>query len=164
MIPDLVITRLLSKREETERNNKKSKVNFNSGIKAVSSTPIYDIENVAQTFEELKNVKFGIVGSDPKNVSKEDTESSTIFEVLTQAISSHDHQLLTKCLNFNVSAVSLTKTVTKLPLFQTLPFLDLLTAMLIKSPGRSNTLIPWIKAILLIHSSYLLTVFFMILI
>ena len=75
---------------------------------------------------------------------------------MIQALQSGDHQLLASCLS--VSEVDIIhKTIERVPNEYIVTFLNSLIMKIQHSPSRSLKLIPWIQAIIVIHTPYLMT-------
>jgi U3 small nucleolar RNA-associated protein 5 len=82
--------------------------------------------------------------------------ANSLYTMLTQAIHSNDVQFLERCLNVD-SKVVIHTTVRRLTPQQVVPLLDLLLNRMRTKFTRTTQLMEWIRAILLSHSSYLMT-------
>ncbi|KAG0044400.1 Small subunit (SSU) processome component [Linnemannia elongata] len=77
--------------------------------------------------------------------------------MLIQALHSNDLQLLEACLTYNNVDV-IRNTVRRLPTAYVIPFLTQVIHKFQQKPSRGEALLEWIKAVLLIHTAYLMTV------
>ncbi|KAK8814339.1 hypothetical protein WA158_008201 [Blastocystis sp. Blastoise] len=77
--------------------------------------------------------------------------------ILVQSIQTEDSDLLESVLNCRDQDV-IDDTISRLPVANVFPLLELLVERLEKNPRRANILLIWIKTILLKHSSYLMSV------
>ncbi|KAI9204449.1 WD40-repeat-containing domain protein [Polychytrium aggregatum] len=83
--------------------------------------------------------------------------ASSLHHMLTQAVHSGDKQLLERCLEIKNPDIILA-TVRRLPTAQIVPFLEQLVDKLQKRPNRATVLIEWVRAVILVHAAYLMTV------
>ncbi|KAF9581097.1 WD repeat-containing protein 43 [Lunasporangiospora selenospora] len=93
-----------------------------------------------------------------KKTSKYSTpKANSLQQMLIQALHSNDKQLLEACLQFsNVEIIR--NTVRRLPTAYVVPFLTQVIDRFHKRPNRGELLLEWIKAVLLMHTAYLMTV------
>ncbi|KAI9275437.1 WD40-repeat-containing domain protein [Phascolomyces articulosus] len=93
-----------------------------------------------------------------KKSNKPTTPSAgSLQQVLLQALHSGDKALLEACLTQEKPEVVHT-TIQRLPTAYVIPLMLQLIAKFQNSPGRGTGLLVWIKAVLLIHTTYLMTV------
>jgi U3 small nucleolar RNA-associated protein 5 len=84
-------------------------------------------------------------------------KANSLQQVLVQALQSNDSHLLMGCLSYgNYQLVH--NTVRRLPARLIIPLLDVLIEKFQTTPLRANHYSIWIKAVLLHHTSYLITV------
>jgi U3 small nucleolar RNA-associated protein 5 len=83
--------------------------------------------------------------------------AGSLAHMLAQALHSNDKSLLEDCLN-NTNEGTVRNTVMRLPPTLAVRFLTDVVGRLEAKPSRGVTLMVWIRAVLLIHSSYLMTV------
>lgn len=83
--------------------------------------------------------------------------AGSLAHMLAQALHSNDKALLEECLN-NTNEGVVRNTVMRLPPTLAVRFLTDVVGRLEAKPSRGVTLMVWIRAVLLIHSSYLMTV------
>ncbi|KAG0039763.1 WD repeat-containing protein 43 [Gryganskiella cystojenkinii] len=84
-------------------------------------------------------------------------KANSLQQMLIQALHSNDLQLLEACLTFNNVEV-IRNTVRRLPTAYVIPFLTQVIHKFQQKPNRGEALLEWIKAVLLIHTAYLMTV------
>jgi len=84
-------------------------------------------------------------------------KANSLQQMLIQALHSNDLQLLEACLTFNNVEV-IRNTVRRLPTTYVVPFLTQVIHKFQQKPNRGEALLEWIKAVLLIHTAYLMTV------
>jgi len=84
-------------------------------------------------------------------------QAGSLAHMLAQALHSNDQQLFEDCLNTTDAAV-VRNTITRLPAPLAVRFLIDIVARLEAKPSRGVQLLVWIRAVLLIHSSSLMTV------
>jgi U3 small nucleolar RNA-associated protein 5 len=94
--------------------------------------------------------------SPPPKSQRSKPNANSLYTMLTQAIHSNDEQFLERCLNVDSNLVIHT-TVRRLTPDQVVPLLDLLLNRMRTKFTRTTQLMEWIRAILLSHSSYLMT-------
>lgn len=83
--------------------------------------------------------------------------AGSLQQVLVQALHSNDKKLLETCLR-NSAPETIHTTVQRLPTAYVIPLLTKLIEKFEEKPGRAPVLLEWIKAVLLIHTAYLMTV------
>lgn len=83
--------------------------------------------------------------------------ASSLQQMLVQALHSNDSQLLEACLTHNNPEI-IRNTVRRLPTTWVIPFLQQIVDKFQEKPNRGKVLLEWIKAVLLIHTAYLMTV------
>lgn len=83
--------------------------------------------------------------------------AGSLAHMLAQALHSNDNALLEECLN-NTNEAVVRNTVSRLPPQLAVQFLIDVVHKLEARPSRGVMLMSWIRAVLLIHSSYLMTV------
>ncbi|KAI1307384.1 WD repeat-containing protein 43 [Mortierella claussenii] len=84
-------------------------------------------------------------------------KANSLQQMLIQALHSNDLQLLEACLTFNNVEV-IRNTIRRLPTAYVVPFLTQVIHKFQQKPNRGEALLEWIKAVLLIHTAYLMTV------
>ncbi|KAG0004549.1 WD repeat-containing protein 43 [Entomortierella chlamydospora] len=84
-------------------------------------------------------------------------KANSLQQMLIQALHSNDLQLLEACLTFNNVEV-IRNTVRRLPTAYVVPFLTQVIHKFQQKPNRGEALLEWIKAVLLIHTAYMMTV------
>lgn len=84
-------------------------------------------------------------------------KADSLVTVLSQALKSGDEDLLEQCLGVHDAHV-ISNTVQLLSAPLTLPLVDTLVRKLEKRPNRAATLCPWVRFLLLHHTSYLVSV------
>ncbi|KAI8391193.1 WD40-repeat-containing domain protein [Radiomyces spectabilis] len=82
--------------------------------------------------------------------------AGSLQQALVQALHSNDRQLLEACLGHKKEVVY--STVQRLPANYVIPLLKQLIARFEEKPIRAPTLLMWIQAVLLLHTTYLMTV------
>eukprot|EP00051_Salpingoeca_urceolata_P007217 m.95635 g.95635 ORF g.95635 m.95635 type:complete len:659 (-) comp15161_c0_seq2:224-2200(-) len=83
--------------------------------------------------------------------------AGSLAQMLVQALHSNDNALLEECLsNSNVTTVQ--STVARLPKEYVVRFLSGMVSKVQAKPARGLTLLVWIRAVLVVHTSYLMTV------
>ncbi|KAK9760862.1 Small subunit (SSU) processome component [Basidiobolus ranarum] len=83
--------------------------------------------------------------------------SSSIVSVLVKALHSNNIKLLETSLAEVSPEVALTS-VQRLPSTYVVPFLDTLVSQFQLAPNRNSVNLRWIKAVLLVHNSFLMTI------
>lgn len=83
-------------------------------------------------------------------------KADSLATVLSQALKSGDEDLLEQCLGVHDTHV-ISNTVQLLSAPLTLPLIDTLVRKLEKRPNRAATLCPWVRFLLLHHTSYLVS-------
>ncbi|KAK9763423.1 Small subunit (SSU) processome component [Basidiobolus ranarum] len=84
-------------------------------------------------------------------------KANSLVHILVQALHSNDIQLLEGCLN-NTNAEIINNTVKRLPPTYIIPFLAQVIPRFQAKPNRGSALLRWIKAVLIYHAAYLMTV------
>ncbi|KAF9087328.1 WD repeat-containing protein 43 [Mortierella sp. GBA35] len=84
-------------------------------------------------------------------------KANSLQQMLIQALHSNDLQMLEACLTFNNVEV-IRNTIRRLPTAYVIPFLTQVIHKFQQKPSRGEALLEWIKAVLLIHTAYLMTV------
>eukprot|EP00123_Amoebidium_parasiticum_P011451 comp20721_c0_seq1/m.27070 comp20721_c0_seq1/g.27070 ORF comp20721_c0_seq1/g.27070 comp20721_c0_seq1/m.27070 type:complete len:606 (-) comp20721_c0_seq1:170-1987(-) len=84
-------------------------------------------------------------------------KADSLARLLIQALHSGDNQLLEECLSNSTEAV-IKNTVKRLPAPHVIPFLQRLIEKFQARPNRGLQLVPWMKATILSHTNYLVTV------
>ena len=100
-------------------------------------------QHVTRTSSKQKNH-----GNTPK--------AGSLQSAIEQAIHSDDPALLESCLDINVET-TIRSTCQRLSIPYIVPFLLSLIKRFEANPNRAGALIPWIRALLLFHGSYLMT-------
>jgi Dip2/Utp12 Family len=146
VLPSLVLTRVLDDEPVAVKSKK------TTTAKLINSEPTFKPETEMTMEEKVKKLEVG----DGKTQSKAMT-STSLHRILSQALASSDVELFEKSIAVTDAKI-INATVSKLSTPQILPLLDALTTRLVKKPARANLLVVWIKAALLHHQSYLLSV------
>jgi len=112
--------------------------------------------------EKLQDLAVEDTASKKKSTKQSKNKYSTpkansLQQMLIQALHSNDLQLLEACLTFNNVEV-IRNTVRRLPTAYVIPFLTQVIHKFQQKPNRGEALLEWIKAVLLIHTAYLMTV------
>ncbi|KUF76408.1 WD repeat-containing protein 43 [Phytophthora nicotianae] len=81
-------------------------------------------------------------------------DASSLASVLEQALQARDNALLEYCLRTRDIKV-VTKTVARVPASRVLALLEVIVRKLERSPNRFARLCPWLRAVLLHHTAYL---------
>lgn len=121
---------------------------------------VVDDEINELTMEE-KLMKLGILEEEKEQKPRESTVASapvadSLIVPLTQALRSGDNFLLEKCLSVTNMKV-IKKSVFSMNPGDALDFLRDLVYKLKSSPGRAMSILPWIRAVLLHHASYIMS-------
>ncbi|KAI9099254.1 WD40-repeat-containing domain protein [Phlyctochytrium arcticum] len=82
--------------------------------------------------------------------------ANSLHQMLSQAIHTNDVQLLEQALQIHDSDI-ITTTIRRLPPSHVVPLLDQLMVRLQRRPNRARQLVEWVRAVLLVHSSYLMS-------
>lgn len=85
-------------------------------------------------------------------------DANSLHVLLVQAIHSSDKALLESCLQHSTSFATIRTTVQKVPTNYVIPLMNSLMDKFHKKPTRGSHLLEWIKAIVTIHSGYLMTI------
>ncbi|KAK3830055.1 MAG: WD40-repeat-containing domain protein [Linnemannia gamsii] len=105
--------------------------------------------------EKLKDLTVERTGRKAKHYPT--PKANSLQQMLIQALHSNDLQLLEACLTYsNVEVIR--NTVRRLPAAYVIPFLTQVIHKFQQKPSRGEALLEWIKAVLLIHTAYLMTV------
>jgi U3 small nucleolar RNA-associated protein 5 len=86
---------------------------------------------------------------------KDKPDASSLSSVLEQALQSKDNAMLEYVLRTRDAKV-IGRTIQRVPSVKVLSLLEILVVKFEKSPGRCARLCPWLRAILLHHTAYLL--------
>ncbi|KNC86897.1 hypothetical protein SARC_00992 [Sphaeroforma arctica JP610] len=85
------------------------------------------------------------------------TKADSLAKLLAQALHSNDLSLLEECIS-NTNEHVVRNTVQHLPTPYVIPFLEAIVAKFQAKPVRGAQLVPWIKTVMVVHTSYLMTV------
>lgn len=111
--------------------------------------------------EKLQEMHVEENGSQPSTKRKTDKglvpSAGSLQTVLTQALHANDRALLEACLEHNKPEVIQT-TVQRVPTAYIIPLLNELIARFQESPNRASRLMVWIRIVLMVHTTYLMTV------
>ncbi|KAI8897474.1 WD40-repeat-containing domain protein [Globomyces pollinis-pini] len=158
--PATVLTRLVleqSKKQKKKRTSEKvpmqvlGSIDFGENSKKSEVTE----ETIAEEPTIEDQVK-ALVVEDHVKENKESTNIS-LNQMLSQAISSGDKQLLERVLS-NSDPKIINATIRRINPTLVVPLLDALVVRLQKRPNRAAQLVEWIRACLLNHSGYLLSI------
>jgi U3 small nucleolar RNA-associated protein 5 len=127
-----------------------------------ATTETQDDSNAEPSIEQrLKDMGVGENTTSKARKSKKKTiatpAAGSLQNVLVQALHSHDKQLLEACLEHTKLDV-IHGTIKRLPTQYLIPLLTELISKFQEKPGRASSLLDWIKAVLTIHTAYLMTV------
>lgn len=89
-------------------------------------------------------------------VGKGKPDASSLSSVLEQALQTKDNAMLEYCLRTHDAKI-INNTIKRVSSVKVLQLLDVLVIKFEKSPARCSRLCPWIRAILLHHTAYLMT-------
>lgn len=107
--------------------------------------------------EKLQDLTVERTGKKAKQNKYSTPKANSLQQMLIQALHSNDLQLLEACLTYNNVDV-IRNTVRRLPTAYVIPFLTQVIHKFQQKPSRGEALLEWIKAVLLIHTAYLMTV------
>ncbi|KAI8905570.1 hypothetical protein EDD86DRAFT_211814 [Gorgonomyces haynaldii] len=148
----LLESQLITRETDENQLGTKSKKNAQK-VKIVQSTEVQIEDQEPPTLEEkVRQLQMG----DGKVQSKQTTQIS-LQQLLGQAIHSGDVELFNRALMVSDRKM-VYATVKRLSPTQVVPLLDQLVVRLQRRPTRGPQLIEWIRACLLHHSTFLLTV------
>jgi len=111
------------------------------------------LEQIAARQRSVKIVEEEGTGKDIVNAPSADS----VGVLLLQALQSGDSQLLDTCLTVDDVNV-IHKTIERLPSEYVLPFLNTVIQKFQSRPYMAATLIPWIQSIIMIHTSFLMSI------
>eukprot|EP01095_Lingulamoeba_sp_RSL-Kostka_P000218 TRINITY_DN1033_c1_g1_i2.p1 TRINITY_DN1033_c1_g1~~TRINITY_DN1033_c1_g1_i2.p1 ORF type:complete len:393 (+),score=181.85 TRINITY_DN1033_c1_g1_i2:485-1663(+) len=94
---------------------------------------------------------------DNKKKQKIKPSANSLQIVLSQSIKSGDNHLIDSCLSVQDPLI-IHNTIQRLSAVNIIPFIDIVVTKFQNNPNRANQLIPWIRAILIVHASYLISV------
>eukprot|EP00126_Sphaerothecum_destruens_P004490 Sdes_comp18216_c0_seq1m7793 len=83
-------------------------------------------------------------------------KAESMEKLLVQALHSNDQQLLEECLG-TMNEAMIHNTIKRLPTQYVIPFLTQTIHKFQAKPSRGVFLVPWIKSVLMIHTSYLIS-------
>ncbi|KAJ0408681.1 hypothetical protein ATCC90586_007707 [Pythium insidiosum] len=105
---------------------------------------------------EMARVDAEAAGDATGPARSERPDASSLSTLLEQALQSKDNAMLEYCLRTRDAKV-IANTIKRVSSVKVLELLDILVLKFEKSPGRCGRLCPWIRAILLHHTAYLMT-------
>ncbi|KAL4173925.1 WD repeat-containing protein 43 [Phytophthora ramorum] len=85
-------------------------------------------------------------------------DASSLASVLEKALQARDNALLKYCLRTRYTKV-VARTVARVPIFRVLVLLEVIVRKLERSPNRFARLFPWLRAVLLHHTAYLVALY-----
>eukprot|EP01135_Chromosphaera_perkinsii_P003578 Nk52_evm36s248 gene=Nk52_evmTU36s248 len=107
--------------------------------------------------DKLADLRVGESNPAPSQASgRTPPKAESLVKMLVQALHSEDNSLLEECLNTTNENV-VRNTVKRLPTQYVVPFLTQTIHKFQAKPSRGIMLVPWIKSIILIHASYLMS-------
>ncbi|CDS12896.1 hypothetical protein LRAMOSA05080 [Lichtheimia ramosa] len=116
--------------------------------------------SIADKLNEME-LEDGTAGDANKSKKSQDTPSmpaaGSLQQVLVQALHTNDQHLLESCFMHSKPEV-IRSTVQRLPSSYVIPLMQQLIARFQNKPNRGPALAEWIKTVLLVHTSYLMTV------
>jgi len=151
------------KEENTNKNTEVNVVNeHETHMPARPKLPSSDVPKDDITLEEkLEQIE---AARNREKVTKVNSQvesaapsTDSVGVVLLQALESGDDQLLETCLSVDDIKI-IQRTVERLPTEYILPFQNILIQKFQSKPYRATELIPWIQTIVMVHTSYLLTI------
>ena len=114
-----------------------------------------DERTIEEKLQEISMEPSGKSLSKPQNVKI--NAVSSLHQMLTQAVTSGDSELLERCLRVRDPKM-ISSTVQRLSSSTVLPLMELVVKRLQLKPARGIFLIEWIRASLIYHASYLMSV------
>ncbi|OWF41846.1 WD repeat-containing protein 43-like [Mizuhopecten yessoensis] len=97
----------------------------------------------------------GMGTSKTDKVSKAPPKTDGLGRLLTQGLQSKDHKIINSVLNQNDLVIE--NTVKRMPVQSIIPLIQHLTTLMQGRAAGSHKLVKWIKSILVVHTSYLMT-------
>ncbi|XP_028392907.1 WD repeat-containing protein 43-like [Dendronephthya gigantea] len=94
----------------------------------------------------------------PKMERQSIPKAGSLTQMLIQALNSQDKKLLDDVFIVSSKPKIIQSTIRRLPVNYVIPFVTELVHRIQASPSRGSHLVPWIKTILTIHMSYLMSV------
>lgn len=110
------------------------------------------LEQLEAAKKKAKNPVF-VPSMEEKNAPSADS----IGVILLQALQSDDDQLLETCISVG-DITMIQRTVERLPSEYILPFLNTIIRKFQMSPNRASDLMPWIQTVVMLHTSFLMTI------
>lgn len=98
------------------------------------------------------------VSQQPKAGKRNIPKVGSMTQMLVQALNSQDKRLLEDVLSNGAKPAIIQNTVKRLPVNCLIPFITELVHRIQASPSRGSHLVPWIKNVMTIHMSYLMSV------
>lgn len=149
--------------EEMENGAGVDPMSIDEQAQADENAGVVDDDINEPTMEE-KLMKLGILEEEKEKKPRESTvptaavtpSADSLIVPLTQALRSGDNLLLEKCLSVTNMKV-IKKSVFSMNPGDALDFLRDLVYKLKSSPGRAVSILPWIRALLLHHASYIMS-------
>ena len=154
---------LLNDNESTKASKKRQTVNISGPGEQSLAAPMVDGEDVemdvneASMGEKLADMTVQEMAEAPQSSGRTPPKAESLVKMLVQALHSDDNSLLEECLNTTNETV-VRNTVKRLPTQYVVPFLTKTIHKFQAKPSRGVMLVPWIKTIILIHTSYLMSI------
>lgn len=109
--------------------------------------------------DRLKTMNLTPSGSKQPKVDRRSTpKAGSLTQMLIQALNSQDKKLLEDVFSVSSKPKIIQSTIKRLPVNYVIPFTTELVHRIQASPSRGCHLVPWVKSILTIHMSYLMSV------
>ncbi|KAJ3374923.1 WD repeat-containing protein 43 [Allomyces arbusculus] len=126
---------------------------------AVNGTTDEQNQSLAERLAQLKVVAAPNAPASATGAAAGKPDVTSLHVILTQALHSSDQELLETVLGTSsLTYDMIMSTVRKLPTAQVVPFLSALMARFQRRHTRADHLLDWIRAVIIVHCGYLLTV------
>jgi U3 small nucleolar RNA-associated protein 5 len=112
-------------------------------------------QTMAEKLKELETIM--IEGKTSEMHPSTTPKANSLQKMLMQALHSSDNQLVEQCLATH-DPIVIQNTIKKLPTLYVLPFLSRVVQKFQMRPNRGPVLVIWIKAVLILHTAYLMSV------
>ncbi|KAJ3278551.1 WD repeat-containing protein 43 [Borealophlyctis nickersoniae] len=96
-------------------------------------------------------------GALPTGANLKRPTAATLHTLLAQAIHTADAQLIEQALRITDHSVIM-QTVRRMSPAHVVPFLEMILERMQKTPGRTSGLVEWMRAVLVVHAAYLMSV------
>ena len=131
-----------------------------SGTRSTREASAVSTSSLELSMEDrLKTMNLTPSGSQqPKADKKGVPKAGSLTQMLVQALNSQDKKLLEDVFNVSSKPKVIQSTIRRLPVNYVIPFTTELVHRVQAAPSRGCHLVPWIKSVLTIHMSYLMSV------